>query len=423
MKIKDIILKKAKLYTNEKYFILFSELLENVPNLILEKSKEKKLIFDKNIYNKDDLSNIKDNKLLIKIKTDKYWNLIKKNFFSNIFYNKRYYSQMEFNYISFLAKTTYSKLITISLENNEIIERIIEIYIKMCKKEMKKKLLIQQRKLQRLLEIENEKKGIKRKKTFFKKQVEEEESDEDELNSKKKVVNLFIGRFDVEKFFNKEQVIEFKQGSFVNAFIFKDKSNTENKIETKHNNREITVYKNKKNNNNNNKKNVLSSPNLNENIKNANNTHRFGSLSYINANHKPFMLLNKTKKINNKKLNISIKEENSLENTKEEKFDKKKLIFNTQSNSSNKHSNNQKNNLDKNLFLKTLIRNNKNSNKLLSKETLKTYNTINTMSITKRMETDYYLPNIFDNDFKLSLNKKMNKNKILNFLKKKDFYY
>ena len=51
------------------------------------------------------------------------------------------------------------------------------------------------------------------------------------------------------------------------------------------------------------------------------------------------------------------------------------------------------------------------------------YNTINTMSITKRMETDYYLPNIFDNDFKLSLNKNMNKNKILNFLKKKDFYY
>jgi len=331
---------------------------------------------------------------------------------------------MEFNYISFLAKTIYSKLISISLENNEVIERLIEIYLKMCKKEMKKIFLIKQRKIQRLLEIENEKKGIKRKKTFFKKQIEEEESDEDELNSKKKVVNLFIGKFDVEKFFNKEQVIEFKQGSFVNAFIFKDKSNTENKIENKHNNREITLYKSKKNNNTNYKKNILSSPNLKENIKTTNNTHRFGSLSYINANHKPFMLLNKTsKKNNNKKLNISIKEENSLDNTKEEKFDKKKLIINTQSNSSNKNLNNQKNNLDKNLFLKTLIRNNKKSNKILSKETLKTYNTINTMSITKRIETDYHLPNIFDNDIKLSLNKKMKKDKILNFLKKKDFYY
>ena len=419
MKLKEKILKKTKLYTNEKYFILFSELLENVPNLLLEKSKEKKLIFD-DFYNNEDLTKIKDNKLLIKIKTDKYWKIIRKNFFKNVLYKKRYFSQMEINYITFLAKTIYSKLVTIALENNELIERLIEIYLKMCKKEMKRKMLILERKKQRLLEIENEKKGIKKKKTFYKNQIEEEdESDEDEVNSKKKVVNLFIGRFDVEKFFNKEQVIEFKQGSFVNAFIFKDKTNTENKVETKHNNnKEMVIFKNKKHINKNNK--TLSSSNLKENGKNHsnNNTHRFGSLSYI---HKPFMLLNNTTK-KNKKLNISIKEENSLENTKEEKFDKKKLIIKTQSNSSNKNLNNKSNNLDKNLFLKTFMRNKKNSNKL-SKETLKTYNTINTMSITKRLESDYYLPNIFDNEIKFSYNQKMKKDKILNFLKKKDFYY
>ena len=422
MKIKEKILKKTKLYTNEKYFILFSELLENVPNLLLEKSKEKKLIFN-DFYNNEDLIKTKDNKLLIKIKTDKYWKIIKKNFFKNVLYKKRYFSQMEINYITFLAKTIYSKLVTIALETNELIERLIEIYLKMCKKEMKRIMLILERKKQRLLEIENEKKGIKKKKTFYKNQIEEEdESDEDEVNSKKKVVNLFIGRFDVEKFFNKEQVIEFKQGSFVNAFIFKDKTNTENKVETKHNNnKEIVIFKNKKHNNNNNNK-TLSSPNLKENHKNHsnnNNTHRFGSLSYI---HRPLMLLNKSTK-KNKKLNISIKEENSLENTKEEKFDKKKLIIKTQSNSSYKNSKNKSNNLDKNLFLKTFMRNKKKSNKFLSKETLKTYNTINTMSLTKRLESDYYLPNIFDNEIKFSYNQKMKKDKILNFLKKKDFYY
>ena len=69
------------------------------------------------------------------------------------------------------------------------------------------------------------------------------------------------------------------------------------------------------------------------------------------------------------------------------------------------------------------MRNKKKSNKFLSKETLKTYNTINTMSLTKRLESDYYLPNIFDNEIKFSYNQKMKKDKILNFLKKKDFYY
>jgi hypothetical protein len=69
------------------------------------------------------------------IKTDKYWKIIKKNFFKNVLYKKRYFSQMEINYITFLAKTIYSKLVTIALENNELIERLIEIYLKMCKKD------------------------------------------------------------------------------------------------------------------------------------------------------------------------------------------------------------------------------------------------------------------------------------------------
>jgi hypothetical protein len=307
----------------------------------------------------------------------------------------------------------------------------------MCKKEIKKRFLIEQNKIQKLLELENQKKGIKTKRTFFKKQIEEEDSDEDEINSKKKVVNLFIGRFDVEKFFNKEQVIEFKQGSFVNAFIFKDKSNTENKIETKHQQKEISVYKNKKKNN------TTELKNLNDGRKsNFNSAHRFGSLSYIHHNRKPFMFLNKTNqqknnninKNNNKNSNLSIKEEYSTENTKEEKFDKKKLILHTQSDSSSKNKNKNKiknenenkknnksnsNNIDNNLFIKTLIKTKKH-NIMSSEETLKTFNTL---TETKRLNSDIYLPNIFDKDNKSSYNKKMKKDKIIYFLKKKDFYY
>ena len=59
-----------------------------------------------------------------------------------------------------------------------------------------------------------------------KEKEKEKESDEelkfDEDEDKNKIINLFIGKFDINKFLKNQQKIELKKGGFVNAFIFKN---------------------------------------------------------------------------------------------------------------------------------------------------------------------------------------------------------
>ena len=66
------------------------------------------------------------------------------------------------------------------------------------------------------------------KKSNIKDEKKEKEKESDELlkfeedEDKNKIINLFIGKFDINKFLKNQQKIELKKGGFVNAFIFKN---------------------------------------------------------------------------------------------------------------------------------------------------------------------------------------------------------
>ena len=408
MKIKNFILKNVPLFTNKKYYDLFYNILYNFDEInkidIKEKNiKNKDLIFDEKNYKIEENYNIKTI-------TKKIW----EKFFNSIHniqnFKGKFYKELEICYIKKLAKIYYNKLLELShqKESKKNLQFIISIYLELCKSKIKYNDYNQKKK--RFSSFQFDKNSI-----LFK--------DDDDIPDKKKIVNLFIGKFDVNKFLDKEQIIEFKKGEFVNAFIFTNKKPSNLRVwSNSPGTREISIYnKHKKIAN----KKETPAPEI-YGEKNYRRIHRFNSTKFIdNINNKLLF----QKKYNNKIINNCNKSKNN-QNENEDiniiyKNDNKKTI----------DSYGNRNLLKKSLFGKENVKNlklnfDKNDNKSDSKKSgfYSSRNKTNfslgkTQTTNFNFQSNFYFPELKLNKNKFQKKIKFNKSKIKYYLSKNDMYY
>ena len=239
MNISENIFNKIPLFLKEKYSNIFFDYLRNINQIFIEDKKKNIISFFDLLESKS--GNISKNKIY------KYYSEIEKGLKKVEKYNNINYSHLELCYLKNKAKLYYRKLKLISIDLNKKIEFCIEYYIKLCK--LKVKLLNKTQILNlnnKQILIESKKKFLNKKNITFhfnnktkfndkkkikgseneKEKEKEKEIDEDlkfdEDEDKNKIINLFIGKFDINKFLNHQQKIELKKGGFVNAFIFKN---------------------------------------------------------------------------------------------------------------------------------------------------------------------------------------------------------
>ena len=227
MNLKDKILLKIHLFLNEKYSNLFFDLLKNI-NLILkeEEKNNRKKIFN-NILSEKEKKNI----------YSCFHKILKSMNQKEVFLNYTF-SHLEFSYLKNKAKLYYKKLYLLSIDVKKKTDLLIDYYIKLCKIEIKKFNKVQikidepviKKAINKLFSVRNRnkvlEKKVKNEKKILKKNIEEEEDFglkiESNNNDKNKIINLFIGKFNLKKFLEKKQIIKLKKEGFVNAFIFKD---------------------------------------------------------------------------------------------------------------------------------------------------------------------------------------------------------
>lgn len=405
MKIKNFILKNVPLFTNKKYYDLFYNILYNFDEInkidIKEKNiKNKDLIFDEKNYNIEENYNIKTI-------TKKIW----EKFFNSIHniqnFKGKFYKELEICYIKKLAKIYYNKLLELShqKESKKNLQYIISIYLELCKSKIKYNDY--NKKKIRFSSFQFDKNSI-----LFK--------DDDDIPDKKKIVNLFIGKFDVNKFLDKEQIIEFKKGEFVNAFIFTNKKPSNLKVwSNSPGTREISIYhKHKKIAN----KKETPAPEI-YGEKNYRRIHRFNSTKFIdNINNKLLFQKKYNKKIIDNMINKSKNNQNENEDINIiYKDDNKKTI----------DSYGNRNLLKKSLFGKENVKNlklnfDKNDNKSDSKKSgfyssrNKTNFSLGKTHTNFNFQSNFYFPEL---KLKNKFQKKINKSKIKYYLSKNDMYY
>ena len=409
MKIKNFILKNVPLFTNKKYYNLFYDILYNFDEInkidIKEKNiKNKNLIFDEKNYTNDDNYNINST-------TKKFWEKLFNSINNIQNFKGKNYKELEICYIKKLAKIYYYKLLELShqKESKKNLQYIISIYLELCKSKIKYNEY--HKKNKRFSSFKFDKNSI-----LF--------HDDDDIPDKKKIVNLFIGKFDVNKFLDKEQIIEFKKGEFVNAFIFTNKKPSNLRVwSNSPGTREISIYhKHKKIAN----KKETPAPEI-YGEKNYRRIHRFNSTKFIdNINNKLLF----QKKYNNKIINNFNKSKNN-QNENEDiniiyKDDNKKTI----------DSYTNRNLLKKSLFLKENAKNlklnfDKNDNKSDSKKSgfYSSRNKTNfslgkTQTTNFNFQSNFYFPELkLINKNKFQKKIKFNKSKIKYYLSKNDMYY
>ena len=231
MNIAKIFYKNIPLFLNEKYSNIFFDYLRNIKEIYIKDKKNKKIaLFD--------ILNSKSQKIT-KNKIYKYYNEIEKGLKKEEQYNNKIYSHLELSYLKQKAKLYHKKIKLIAIELKKKTESCIEYYIRLCKLKLKQLYKSQSLDLNNkkiLIESKNKKSNKKRisfhlsKKINIKdeKKEKEKEIESDELlkfeedEDKNKIINLFIGKFDINKFLKNQQKIELKKGGFVNAFIFKN---------------------------------------------------------------------------------------------------------------------------------------------------------------------------------------------------------
>ena len=409
MKIKNFILKNVPLFTNKKYYNLFYDILYNFDEInkidIKEKNiKNKNLIFDEKNYTNDDNYNINST-------TKKFWEKLFNSINNIQNFKGKNYKELEICYIKKLAKIYYYKLLELShqKESKKNLQYIISIYLELCKSKIKYNEY--HKKNKRFSSFKFDKNSI-----LF--------HDDDDIPDKKKIVNLFIGKFDVNKFLDKEQIIEFKKGEFVNAFIFTNKKPSNLRVwSNSPGTREISIYhKHKKIAN----KKETPAPEI-YGEKNYRRIHRFNSTKFIdNINNKLLF----QKKYNNKIINNCNKSKNNQNENEDINFiykdDNKKTI----------DSYTNRNLLKKSLFLKENAKNlklnfDKNDNKSDSKKSgfYSSRNKTNfslgkTQTTNFNFQSNFYFPELkLLNKNKFQKKIKFNKSKIKYYLSKNDMYY
>jgi hypothetical protein len=409
MKIKNFILKNVPLFTNKKYYDLFYNILYNFDEInkidIKEKNiKNKDLIFDEKNYNNEEIYNIKT-------MTKKIWEKLLNSIHNIQNFRGKNYKELEICYIKKLAKIYYNKLLELShqKESKKNLQYIISLYLELCKSKIKFNDFHQKKK--RFSSFQFDKNSI-----LF--------EDDDDVPNKKKIVNLFIGKFDVNKFLDKEQIIEFKKGEFVNAFIFTNKKPSNLRVwSNSPGTREISIYnKHKKIAN----KKETPAPEI-YGEKNYRRIHRFNSTKFIdNINNKLLF----QKKYNNKIINNFNKSKNNQNENEDIN-----IIYNNE-NKKTIDSYTNRNLLKKSLFLKENAKNlklnfDKNDNKSDSKKSgfYSSRNKTNfslgkTQTTNFNFQSNFYFPELkLINKNKFQKKIKFNKSKIKYYLSKNDMYY
>ncbi len=387
MELKKLILNKIPLFLNEKYSDTFFLILKNLKEIEKEDKKKKKI----------NLFDLPENnfKKLKKINIYKYFKEIENSILTQEIYNEKIFSHLEISYLKNKAKFFHRKLNLVGIVSKKKTEYCVDFYIKLCKYYILK--LNQKRNQLKTPNLNNKYKRTSNLRATFRLFKSEEKKkkkeknidddfrfdDEDEENNK--IINLFIGRFDINKLMHKETKIELKKGGFVNAFIFKNLMNND-----ENDNKLFNFIKNAKK-----KYNKVISP-----IK----TYRENSMNKFHH----------YLKLNNKLTN----EESSYEQSSKNLFQRKKkknLIFTTSYNNlyltkNSLHFNkNKKLNLSPNSF----ISNNEKSIRISTYE-----NKSSEKSFKK-------LPKVNEriNSNSNSHSKNKRNSNILNYLSKKDLYY
>jgi hypothetical protein len=125
------------------------------------------------------------------------------------------YSYLSIAYIKhYIIKKILPKILSVSNDIKRSWDYVIRIHLRACKYEIEK---------------------IKRKRdnnnnNTIQRETVPDFDDEDNSKKKKNIVHLFVGNFDLKKFFDNEQLIKTKESEFCKTFIF----STVNKREHKH---------------------------------------------------------------------------------------------------------------------------------------------------------------------------------------------
>ena len=221
MKIREIIKSKVPLYTKVKYFDLFNDIICNLKSILKRENKSKiKLIFSDEYFQVEKNNNKNNNS--IKENCMKYFQKLENSILKNIFYNGKKLSEIEYLYIKHLAKEYKKRLDLISIQNKQNKEFTLNIYIQLCQSKI---LLINNLKNKKKKSIKlklNKNLSFQERRNNLLKINENQLTNFSEEDDKKNL-NLFIGKFNMKKFLDKEQIIELKKGDFVNAYIFKNK--------------------------------------------------------------------------------------------------------------------------------------------------------------------------------------------------------
>ena len=385
MKLKKLFTDRIPLFLNEKYCDILFDYLRDIKRIMVQdEEKNKKSLFE---------TNEKEYKKITKNWIYKCFRQIGMAIFQKEKYFGATYSHLELAYLKFKAKFIHRKINLLAIELRKRTDLCVEYYIKICKHEfyrMNKRepnlLKHKSIRMERRKSINSAVFHLEKINRNDKKEINSDSDFKFEEEENKKIINLFIGKFDINKILKNQQTIELKKGGFVNAFIIKNIKDTENEYE----NNVIhfkTPLKNKFHN-------IISPVKL-----------------YRENSEK--------KKFNIKTSATSKFEESDVINPKiliSNKLKKKKLILQKNTNytlsfTNNKLNFHKRNNTYLTLNCNTTSTQNKTKNTLL--------NEFKTIQSTKR------LPNINFNKIKTDSNSNsINKNNsILHFLSRKDLYY
>ena len=271
----QIIKERIKFFLKEKYMDVFFELLRNIEKIIKEEEDNKiETIFHK--YYKD-----KNYHPTTKEKVDKYFITLNNSILT---INKKYnFSNLAICYLKKKAKIINQKCNLISIEYKKKIETIVEYYIKLCKRELENK-----KEEEELEKLEKERLG-----KFYNKKIHTNENEDDEIDNEEKMINLFIGNFDITKL-NTHKLIKIKKSKFVNAFLFTSDDNDNNNNTLQHFNSPTKNYfKQKKKEKNINKDKKTKSNILSNESKSHLSKNRFNQITQYNKNYIKKEKLNK----------------------------------------------------------------------------------------------------------------------------------
>ncbi len=203
MKLSELIKQKIPLFTKIKYFDIFSNILTNIKTILKnEKNSKIKLIFGDDIFEKEKKNEI----ISIQEKCKKYIQKLENSILKNIYYKDIKLSEIEYLYLKNLSINYKRKIDLISIKTKEKKDYILNLYLQLCKK-----MIILNNNLQNKELYFNQK-------HFVLNNIEINLPKEQE----EKNINIYIGKFHMKKFLDKEQIIHLQKGEFVNAYIFKN---------------------------------------------------------------------------------------------------------------------------------------------------------------------------------------------------------